>query len=147
MADHFDSIPDSIGNAGINSILFDIRLDTAESLVDNMNIWMEAARIYTSDYYGEYNVRVETKEPVSWVLDEDDLDGSPDFESGEFTERVNQLTYTIKQLVPDEDIGALPTDLVEVNVEATFPSDGSATHVSWLEQDGGVHNFESSELD
>lgn len=146
LANHFDQIPDSIGNAGINSILIDVQVDTGEPLVDNMNIWMEGTRLYTSDYYGTFNVRVETKAATNWVLDEDDLIDYPEFESGDFTDRINQLTYTIKQLVPDETDGAELDDLVEVDVEATFPADGSQMHIDWLSEDGDIHNFESEQL-
>ena len=146
LADHFDQIPDSIGNAGINSILIDVQVDTGEPIVDNMNIWMEGVRLYTSDYYGKFNIRVETKGAVDWVLNEEDLIDYPEYESGEFTDRINQLTYTIKQLVADTSEDAEAGDLVEVDVEATFPADGSQTHLDWLAEDGGIQNFESEQL-
>lgn len=147
LADHFDQIPDSIGNDGINSILIDVQVDTGNPLVDNMNIWMEGVRLYTSDYYGEFNVRVETKASVDLVINEDDLIGFPDYDSGEFTDRLNQLTYTIKQLVPDTSDDAEAGDLVEVDVEATFPEDGSQFRTDWLAEDGGIQNFDSEQLD
>lgn len=147
LADHFDQIPDSQGNSGINSILIDVQVDTGQAIVDNMNIWMEGVRLYTSDYYGRFNVRVETKASTSMVINEDDLIGYPDYESGEFTDRLNQLTYTIKQLVPDTSEDAVSGDLVEVDVEATFPPDNSQIHIDWLAEDGGIQNFDSEQLD
>ena len=144
---HFEQIPDSLNNDGINSIMIDVQLDTGEPIVDNMNIWMEGVRLFTSDYYGQFNIRVETKSPVVIHIDEDDLEETPDYESGEFTERLNQLTYSIKQLVPDNSEDAIAGDLVEVDVEATFPADGSQTHTDWLSQDGGIDNFDSESLD
>lgn len=145
LANHFDSIPDSIGNAGINSILIDVQLDTAKPLVENMNIWMDGVRLYTSDYYGEFKLRVETKSTVSLTLTEDDLIEYPDYDSGAFTDRLNLLTYTIKQLVPDPDPEAIGK-LVEVSVEATFPVENSQQHLDWLDEDGGIHSFDSKEL-
>ena len=147
LANHFDQIPDSIGNDGINSILIDVQIDTGNPLVDNMNIWMEGVRLYTSDYYGTFNIRVETSAALSLTINEDDLVGWPDYESGEFTERVNQLTYTIKQLVPDTSDDADAGDLVEVDVEATFPEDGSQIRADWLAEDGNIQNFISEQLD
>ena len=147
MANHFDQIPDSIGNDGINSVLIDVQIDTSNPIVDNMNVWMEGVRLYTSDYYGLFNLRVETKKSVDWVLDENDLLEVPDFESGSFTDRFNQLTYTIKQLVPDVSEDAVTGDLVEVDVEATFPADGTQIHTDWLAEDGGIVSFESEQLD
>lgn len=141
LADHFDQIPDSVGNAGINNILIDVQVDTGKPIVDNMNIWIEGVRLYTSDYYGEFTLRVETKSAVSWVLDEDDLLEPPDYDSGAFTDKVNQLTYTVKQMVPSID------GLVEVEVEATFPPDGSQFHTDWLAEDGGLPLFKSEQLD
>jgi len=148
IADHFDNLPDSVGNPGINDIFTDLQIDTGNSISDNLNIWIDGVRLYTADYYGEYSLRVETKEAVSWDILEDDLfNGTfPDYESGEFTDRLNQLTYTIKQLVKDNTPGASVTDLIEVGVEATFPEDGSAIHTEWLAEDGGIHNFDSNEL-
>ncbi len=148
IADHFDNLPDSLGNPGINEIFTDLQIDTGESISDNLNIWIDGVRLYTADYYGEYSLRVESKEAVSWDILEGDLfDGAyPDYNAGEFTERLNQLTYTIKQLVKDNSDGASLSDLVEVGVEATFPEDGSTIHTEWLEEDGGIHNFSSSEL-
>tara|TARA_R110000744_G_scaffold380568_1_gene503246 strand:- start:24352 stop:29736 length:5385 start_codon:yes stop_codon:yes gene_type:complete len=147
LADHFEQIPDSLGNAGINSILIDVQLDTGSPIVDNMNIWMEGVRLFTSDYYGEFNVRVETKSPVVLSVDEDDLEGYPDYNSGEFTDKLNQLTYSVKQLVQDTTFDSLPTDLVEVDVEATFPEDGTLIHTGWITEDDGIDNFDSVALD
>ena len=167
LANHFDNIPDSIGNDGINSILIDVQIDTGKPIVDNMNVWMQGTRLYTSDYYGEFNVRVETKSSSVWTFNEDDLEGETQYESGDFTERLNSLTYTIKQLVQDESEGSQVGggfgsqtdggfddnfylqlgDLVEVDVETTFPEYGTAIHAAWLAEDGGIANFSSSSLD
>ena len=167
LANHFDQIPDSIGNDGINSILIDVQIDTGKPIVDNMNVWMQGTRLYTSDYYGEFNVRVETKSSSVWTFNEDDLEGETQYESGDFTERLNSLTYTIKQLVQDESEGSQVGggfgsqtdggfddnfylqlgDLVEVDVETTFPEYGTAIHTAWLAEDGGIANFSSSSLD
>lgn len=146
MADHFMSIPESVGNEGIDQIHTDIQIDTGEPIVDNMNIWMEGTRMFTSDYYGIFNLRVETISAVDWVINEDDLIGYPEFESGEFTDRINQLTYTVKQLVDDNSDGAPDGALIEVDVEATFPIEGSQTHLDWIAEDGGIQNFDSEEL-
>lgn len=146
LANHFDSIPDSIGNPGINSIYIDVQINTGDPIVDNMNVWMEGTRLYTSDYYGEFLVRVETKSPVVWTFDEDDLIDYPSYDSGKFTDRFTQLTYSIKQLVPDTTEGAEPGALVEVDVEATFPAEGSTIYNNWLAEDGGIVNFESESL-
>ena len=147
LADHFDAIPESVGNAGINSILIDVQLDTGNPIVENMNIWMEGVRLFTSDYYGEFKIRVETISPVVMQINEDDLDDFPAYESGEFTEKLNQLTYSIKQLVQDNSPDAVSGDLVEVDVEATFPEDGTQIHIDWLAEDGGIDNFDSTALD
>ena len=122
LANHFDTLPDSIGNDGINEILIDVQVDTSESVVDNMNIWMTGVRLFTSDYYGEFRIRVEKSDAVSWEIGEADLAGFPDYDSGKFTDKKNQLTYTIKQLVKDNSEDAEVGDLVEVDVEATFPA-------------------------
>ena len=87
LADHFDALPDSVGNDGINEILIDIQVDTSESVVDNMNIWMTGVRLFTSDYYGEFRIRVEKSDAVSWEIDEADLAGFPDYDSGKFTDK------------------------------------------------------------
>ena len=147
LANHFDQIPDSIGNAGINSILIDVQIDTGNAIVDNMNVWMEGTRLYTSDYYGEFNVRVETKSLPVWTFNEGDLEGDTQYESGDFTDKINNLTYTIKQLVPDVSEDAVAGDLVEVDVEATFPDYGTQIHTDWLAEDGGIDNFSSEALD
>ncbi|MGL5391932.1 MAG: hypothetical protein ACRDA8_11280, partial [Shewanella sp.] len=143
LANHFDAIPESAGNEGINSILIDVEVDTAKPLVDNMNIWIEGCRMFTSDYYGEFNIRVEGIAPVTRHYHEDDLLEYPEYESGDFTDRINQLTYTVKQLVPDTED---PTQMVEVTVEATFPEDGSDIHKRWLAEDANIPKFESSQL-
>jgi hypothetical protein len=165
LANHFDQIPDSIGNAGINSILIDVQIDTGKPIVDNMNVWMEGTRLYTSDYYGQFNVRVETKSASVWTFNEHDLEGETQYDSGDFTERLNSLTYTVKQLVQDQSEGSQVGlgfgdgfdfyddfnlqygDLVEVDVEATFPESGSAIHTAWLAEDGGIPNFSSESLE
>lgn len=147
LADHFDQIPDSLGNPGINSIYIDVQVNTGDPIVDNMNIWMVGVRLYTSDYYGEFKIRVETKSPVVWHFNEHDLEGDPQLESGNFTDKLNQLTYNIKQLVPDTTVGAIAGALVEVDVEATFPVSGSTIHNAWLAEDGGIVNFDSQALD
>lgn len=147
LADHFDQLPGSVGNPGINDVRIDIQLDTAKPIVDNMNIWMEGVRLFTSDYYGQFLIRVETISSPVWSFNEDDLEDYPDYDSGEFTDRLNKLTYTTKQLVPDTTIGAGVGALVEVDVEATFPTDGSQIEADWLAEDGGIVNFESSALD
>lgn len=147
LANHFDELPDSAGNPGINDIRIDVQVDTGKSIVDNINIWMEGVRIFTSDYYGEFTVRVESKEPTSWVLDETELLDVPEYDAGEFTERINELTYSIKQLVPDTTPDADPNSLVEVDVESTFPPEGSQIKSDWLAEDGGIVNYESEQLD
>ena len=147
IADHFDQLPESIGNEGINSILIDVTIDTAQPLIDNMNVWMEGVRLYTSDYYGKFNVRVESQKTTDWVITESDVLATPDFDSGEFTDKLNQLTYSVKQLVQDNSTGAVLGDLVEVDVEAVYPKDGSELYAKWLAEDGGIPNFDSSGLD
>lgn len=145
LANHFDVLPDSAGD-GIDSILTDIQLDTGQSITDNMNIWIEGVRLYTSDYYGEFNIRVETKSPVTWSINENDLRDYPDYDSGEFTDRLNELTYTVKQLVPDTSEDAEVGDLVEVSVEATFPPEGGSIYNAWLAEDGGLPLFKTEQL-
>ena len=149
LANHFDNLPESAGNPGINDIKFDVQMDTSNPLVDNMNIWMESLRLYTSDYYGEFIVNVQTIQPSVWDIDEYDPQvlGPAEFESGDFTDRINQLTYDIKQLVPDTSVEAEPGDLVEVSVEAVFPEDDSPLFNTWLAEDSGIQNFESESLD
>ena len=144
LADHFDQIPDSIGFDGIDSIYVDAQIDTGKPLVDNMNVWMQGVRLFTSDYYGKFAIRVETKSATVMAIDEGDLLDYPTYESGDFTDRLNQITYTVKQLVPDTED---PSLLVEVDVEATFPEDGTQTHTDWLAEDGGMPRFESQQLD
>ena len=146
LADHFDQIPDSIGNPGINSILIDVMVDTGDSLADNINIWMEGTRLYTSDYYGEFDIRVETKAASVWSFNETDLVEYPTYDSGDFTDRITQLSYSIKQLVPDTSEDAEPGDLVEVDVEAVFPEDGSTVYNQWLAEDGNIINFSGESL-
>lgn len=147
LADHFDQIPDSIGTDGIDSILIDVQIDTGNTITDNMNVWMEGCRLYTSDYYGEFNIRVETKSATVLSINESELLSAPEYDAGEFTERINQLTYSIDQLVPDEAEDATSNGLVSVSVDATFPPDNTLTHAQWLEEDGGIANFESEKLD
>lgn len=147
LANHFAVLPESIGNDGINSIFIDVQVDTAKPIVDNMNIWMQGCRMFTSDYYGDFHLRVETVSSTSLVINESELDGLPDYDAGDFTERVNQLTYSIKQLVPDTTEDAVAGDLVEVDVEATFPPDDSQIHTDWLAEDGGIQNYDAEQLD
>jgi hypothetical protein len=147
LANHFDNLPGSDGNPGINSIKFDVQLDTGKPLTDNMSIWIEGARLYTSDYYGEFLVRAETITAPAYTFTEDDLEGDPDYSSGDFTDKITRLTYKVKQLVPDTSEDAETGDLIEVDVEATFPPINSGIYNSWLAEDGGIENFESEQLE
>ena len=147
LANHFDNLPGSEGNPGIDSIRFDVQLDTGKPLTDNMNIWIEGARLYTSDYYGEFLVRAETIATPVYSFTEDDLEGDPDYSSGDFTDKITRLTYKVKQLAPDISEDAEVGDLIEVDVEATFPPINSGIYNAWLAEDGGIENFESEQLE
>lgn len=147
LANHFDTLPGSAGNPGINNIKINTIIDTGKPIVDNMNVWMETCRIFTSDYYGEFNLRVETVGSSVWDVDESDLIDYPEYESGEFTEKLNQLTYSIRQEVDDPSPDAPSTATMFVDVEATFPESGSTIHNDWLAEDGNIPNFDSKRLE
>ena len=146
LANHFDTLPGSTGNPGINNILFDVQIDTGDPIIDNMNVWINGTRLFTSDYYGEYLIRVETISNVVWAFNENDLSSIPDYDAGESIDRITQLTYTIKQLVPDVSTDALPGALVEVDVETTYPTYGDSIHTEWLAENGGIDKFDSKSL-
>lgn len=147
LANHFDSLPLSSGNPGINNIIADFQLDTGRPVVENMNIWLETFRLYTSDYYGEFNVRPETVGSSDWDLSESDLRGEVTFNSNNFTDRLNRLTYTIRQRVDDPAPDAPPLATMYIDVESTFPPEGSSIYDDWLAEDGGIPNSESARLE
>ena len=149
LANHFDNLPGSSGNPGINRILSDLQMDTGRPLVENMNIWMETFRLYTADYFGEFVVSVETIQSSVIDIHRGDLvaDNEPKYDSGEFTDKLNKLTYTIEQSVPDNSPDAQAGARIFVDVEATFPEDGSQLETDWLAEDGGVQLFETRRLE
>ncbi|MBY6104910.1 hypothetical protein KUW19_00240 [Ferrimonas balearica] len=142
-ADHFDAIPGSESAPGIDSIQFDLRLDTGSTLSDNLDEWISAARIITSDYWGEIIVSVEGVSAPVLSLHADDCEGPASLEIGSSLDRLNRLTYTFDQMVEDPEE---PGTFVKVTAEATYPPDGSAIFNNWVAEDGGRVQEESKRL-